>query len=209
MADIGKIISRPSEYLAETGVPQLVGGTVFFLFGSSVLIQHVLPKGFMDEEILRWISICCAGAAMLGARALKQRIVFPRGGYVEPRLNPALRFINVATLVAIAVLAIFAMAWPGHLPHLPYLGSRFREPGFAIAFAIMCLGAGWQQKSTAMMGFGFYLAGLAPLLWLPESRNERFAWLEVGIGVPLAVAGAVRLRRFLKANPRPVETTNG
>ena len=202
MADIDKIISRPSEYLAETGVPQLLGGAVFSFFGSSVLIQHVLPKGFLDEEILMWISICCAGAALLGARALKRRIVFPRGGYVEPRPRPAVKFALVAFVAAVILIAIFG---PMRLPHMQ---SRFREPGFAIAFAIICLAAGWQQKSTSRMVFGFYLAGLAPLLWIPESSNERFAWLEVGMGAPQAVAGAIRLRRFIKANPRPLETTN-
>jgi hypothetical protein len=209
VADIDKVIRRPSEYLAETGVPQLLGGAVFFFFGSSVLIQHVLPKGFMDEEILGWISICCAGAALLGARTLKRRIVFPRGGYVEPRSHPAVRFTSVAVFAAGTALAIFAIAWPGRLPRLPLMHSRFTEPGFAIAFAIMCLAAGWQQKSTSRMVFGFYLVGLAPLLWLPERGIERQAWLEVGVGAPLVVAGAIRLRSFLKANPRPLETTNG
>lgn len=202
MTDIDKITSRPNEYLAETGVPQLLGGAVFFFFGSSVLIQHVLPKGSMDEEILMWISICCAGAALLGARALKRRIVFPRGGYVEPRPHPAVKFAMVAFVAAVILIAIFGPM------RLPYRGSRSREPGFAIAFAVICLAAGWQQKNTSRMVFGFYLAGLAPLLWIPESSNERFAWLEVGIGAPAAVAGAIRLRRFLKVNPRLVETTN-
>lgn len=208
MVNIDKVISRPSEYLAETGVPQLLGGAIIFFLGSSVLIQQVLPKGFMDEEILGWISICCAGAALLGARTLKRRIVFPRGGYVEPRPHPAVRFIYIATLAVGAALAVFAMVWPGPLPHLPYMGSRFREPGFAIAFAIICLISGWKGKSTPAIWFGIYLVGLAPLLWLPEGRNERFAWLEVGVGAPQAVAGAIRLRSFLKANPRLLETTN-
>src|SRR5258708_9663963 len=91
--DIDKIASRPREYLAETGVPQLVGGLIFFFLGSAVLIQQRLPKGFMAQEMPQWIATCCCLAVLLGARALKRRIVFPRGGYVELRPRPAFRFI--------------------------------------------------------------------------------------------------------------------
>jgi hypothetical protein len=202
VTDIDKITSRPSEYLAETGVPQFVGGAGIFLLGSGVLIQHVLPKGFM-AEIPEWIAICCAGAALLGARALMQRIVYPRGGYVEPRARPVVMFINVVYGAVLTALAIFPIAWPGRLPH-----ERLVEPGFAIVFAIECLVYGWKRKSTSMMWFGVYLAAIAPMLWIPERCDERFAWLEVAAGPPLAVIGAIRLRRFIKANPRPVETTN-
>ena len=204
MSDIDKITGRPGQYLAETGVPLLAGGVIFVLLGGSVLIQRALPRGFIAQEAPGFIAFCCAGGALLGAKALKRRIVFPRGGYVEPRASPAFRFMRAASVAAVALVGIFAMAWPGRLPHME---SRVLEPGFAIAFAIICLASGWQQKSKSMMGFGAYLVGLAPLLWMmPGSDYERLSWLEVGVGAPLAVAGAIRLRSFLKANPKPVET---
>jgi hypothetical protein len=216
VADIDKITRRPNEYLFETGVPQLVGGLIVFFFGSSVLIQQVLPKGFIAQELPGWIAICCAGAALLGARALKRRIVFPRGGYVEPRPHPAVRFVVVACVAVLVAVVILPMAWLRRLPHTE---SRLVEPGLAIFLAILYLASVWQKKSTSkmkgfkkstsMMGFGVYLAAIAPLLWwLPVGNYERGAWLQVAIGAPLAVAGAIRLRSFLKANPRPVETTN-
>jgi hypothetical protein len=203
VTNVDKITGRPSQYLADTGVPLLAGGLIFALLGSSVLIQQVLPKGFIAQETPRWIAICCAGAVLLGARAVKQRIVFPRGGYVQPLPHPALRFMRVASFAAVVAVAIFAMTWPGRLPHAE---SRLIEPGFAMAFAIICMATGWQQKSRSIMGFGAYLVGLAPLLWILESGYERGSWFEVGVGAPLAVAGEIRLRSFLKANPKPVET---
>jgi hypothetical protein len=204
--NIDKVIGRPREYLAETGVPQLLAGLVFFFLGGGVLIQQMLPKGSITQEIPKWISLCCVGAVLWGARNLKQRIVFPRGGYVEPRVRPALRFMFAASLAVAAALGILAIAWPGHQPHLD---SRLIAPGFAIAMAILCLAAGWKQKSTSMVWFGIYLAGFAPLLWwMPGSNYERISWLQVGIGVPLAIAGAIRIRSFLKWNPIPVGPTN-
>jgi hypothetical protein len=152
------------------------------------------------------IALCCAGAVLWGARNLKQCIVFPRGGYVEPRPRPALRFSFAATIALAAALGILAIAWPGHQPHLE---SRLIAPGFAIAFAILSLAAGWKQKSTSMMWFGVYLVGVAQLLWwIPGSNYARMSWLQVIVGASLAMAGAVRLRSFLRANPRTVEPTN-
>jgi hypothetical protein len=203
---IDKVIDRPRAYLAETGVPLLAAGLGFFFLGGGVLIQQMFPKGSMTQESPKLISLGCVGAVLWAARNLKQRIVFPRGGYVEPRVRPAIRFMFAASVAVAAALGILAIAWPGHQPHLE---SKLIAPGGAIAFAILCLAAGWKQKSTPMMLFGVYMAGLAPLLWwMPVSNYERLSWLQVGAGAPQAVAGAVRLRNFLRANPTPVEPTN-
>lgn len=206
MADIKKLASRPQEYLAETGVPQIVGGLIWFFLGSSVLVQRVLPKALTDRQLPVWIAIGCAAAAMLAARALKQRIVFPRGGYVQPRSRPAARSTLVAGIALVVAFGIIAIIWPDRVPRME---SRLMAPGFALAFAIICLVSGWRQSSSAMMLFGVYLACLAPILgWMPLNNYERMSCLEVGAGVPLAVAGAVRLRSFVRANPRQVGTTN-
>jgi hypothetical protein len=205
VADINRIASRPRRYLAETGVPQLVGGLGFLILGTSVLIQPAFPTTGS------WIGGCCAGAVLLGARVLKQRIVFPRGGYVELRTRPALLFILLSCFAAAVALPIFAIMWPESLRWVTgIMESRLIDPGFAIGFAIICLASGWREKSTLMMWFGFYLLCLAPLLWwVPVNNYERGAWLKVGVGAPLTLAGIVRLRSFLKANPRPVEMANG
>jgi hypothetical protein len=91
---------------------------------------------------------------------------------------------------------------------LPPMESRLIEPGLAVFGGVLLLAPGWPQKSTSRMWLGVYLLGLAPLLWLPERGIERMAWLQVGMGAPQAIAGAIRLRSFLKANPRLMETTN-
>jgi hypothetical protein len=183
-----------------------MAGVILFLLGSAVLIQQVLPKGSIARGIPTVIALCCAVAVLWGARAVNQRIVFPRGGYVEPRHYPASRFISVTFLALVVVLGILVIAWPEHQPNLE---SRFIVPGFAIAFAILCLAAGWKQKSTSMILFGVCLTGVAPLLWwIPGDDYERMSGLQVVMGTALAVAGAVRLRSFLRANPKPVEPTN-
>jgi hypothetical protein len=157
-----------------------------------------------------WVGTGCAIAAMLAITAIKRRVVFPRGGYVVPvgRTRRWLYLGISAITVAIAVaIWAFAPSTSGH--RLDFLESRLVWPGFAITFSAICLSGGLQQKSASKIYFGVYLACLAPLLWwLPVSTYEQSACLEVAAGAPLAIGGAVRLRRFLRANPTPPEPRN-
>lgn len=207
MPDIDQIASRPRVYLSETGVPQLMGGVIFVVLGTTVLIQQVLLEGPIAQLITQWTGILCAGAVLWGARALRRRIVFPRSGYAEPRVTPASRFLFWGPMAAAVALGIFAIAMPGHLPHME---SRLIAPGFGILFAILLLAAGWRQRSALTMWFGVYFIALARLLWwIPGTSYELMAALQVGAGIPLAVFGALRLRSYLKGNPMPVEPVNG
>jgi hypothetical protein len=207
MADFDAIARRPVAYLAETGAPQLGSGLIFFFLGSSVLIQRSLPRTPLYLMVEPWIGTCCAIAVMLTIAAIKRRVVFPRGGYVVPigRTRRWL-YLGVTVLVAVAIWA-FARSTPGH--RLDFLESRLVWPGFAITFSVICLSGGLQQKSASTIYFGVYLACLAPLLWwLPVSIYEQSACLQVATGAPLAIGGAVRLRRFLRANPTSPEPRN-
>jgi hypothetical protein len=202
MPDIEKLTRRPAEYLTDTGIPQLMGGTVWFLLGSGVLIGQRLQAG-TGLLVLQWTSVCCAFAVILAARALKRRIVFPRGGYVELRPRPSFRFSFVITLSVAAGISVFAIARPRHLPSMD---THLMAPGFAIAFAAIFIVSGWKLRSRLLILFGVYLLAIAPLLErVPGGSYTGMSWLEVGIGIPLAVAGAIKLKQFLKANPMPAE----
>jgi hypothetical protein len=107
-------------------------------------------------------------------------------------------------------MLVIVLTFLAPLGYLPRLDQRLVVPGFAILFAAITLAYGWRDKSPLMISFGLYLLCLAPLLWwLPVSSVERGASLKVGAGAPLALGGAFILRRFLKANPRRLETSNG
>jgi hypothetical protein len=206
MPDLDKIASRPSVYLFETCVPQLMSGLIFVVLGTTVLIQQVLVKGPVAQLITQWMGVFCAGAVLWGARALRRRIVFPRSGYAEPRVAPVSRFLFWGSMAAIVALGIFAIALPGQLQHMD---NRLFAPGFGILFAILLLATGWRQKSALMMWFGIYFIALAQLLWwMPGTNYELMSALQVGAGLPLAAFGALRLRSFLRANPMPMEPAN-
>jgi hypothetical protein len=137
VADIEKMASRPRDYLSETGLPLLTGGLIFIILGGGVLIQQLLPRGSVAQLVMQWIGVCCSGVVFFGANVLRRRIVFLRGGYVVPRIQPSSRAILLGGLVVVAGLGIFVFALPGRL-HL--VEDRFIPPGFAICVAISLSG---------------------------------------------------------------------
>jgi hypothetical protein len=201
MDDIQKIAGRPAEYLAGTGLPQLSGGSIFFFVGSAVLVQNILPKTSAAHDVPLWVAIFCEGAMLLIVRALKNRVVAPRGGYVElqPRWGSGImQWVSLAIALAMAALA-----------YTFHMESRLVWPAFAVLGALICVAWGRQVKSSLLMWFALYVVCLAPLLWwMPLSNLLRGAWFSVAMGAPIAVIGVIRLRGFLRTTSMPVETTH-
>jgi len=207
MPDIDRIANRPAAYLAETGVPQLAGGLVFVFLGCSVLVRRLLPQdnSVLDYQLaLQIAGVCCAGAVLWFGRFLKHRVVFPRGGYVQPQTRKS-RYFLILIVPLLGLLVTLSGLGP-----VFHLDSRLVAPGFAIAFSVVFAVSGWQQKKPSMIWAGGYFAALAPFLWwLPTGNYERISFLQVAGGIALAAAGVIRIKGFLKANPRPVEMSNG
>ena len=209
MADIDRIADRPRAYLAGTGVLPLMSGLLFFISGSFALVQSQLMRTpeYRDYGLMvQYAGLCCAGAVIWGVAAIKRRMVFPRGGYVQlPDRN---RQIVVALGVVLGgiMLTLMASRWP---ETRLYLDSRLVAPSFAIVFAVLCLLSLWKKRHLSTLGFALYLLCLAPVLWwMPGNSYERMSALSVAVGPPLAITGVIRLRRFLRTNPVGVETPN-
>src|SRR3984957_5815509 len=105
MADIDKIASRPAEYVSQTGWNLIELGLIFVVWGATVLIQEVLLKGAVAQIVAVWLGFGVGAALLLGAKNLRQRTTFPRGGYVVPRIQPSTRAIVFGGVIVTTVLA--------------------------------------------------------------------------------------------------------
>ncbi len=212
MPDVDKLSRRPMEYLWETGVAPLTVGTAFFLLGTADLLQRILPQTELAQQGIKWLALCFVVAVLWGMRSIKDRVVSPRGGYVE--LEPAqpkwLLWIVLATLL-VSLLLVYTLNPVGSPSGHSFLDNdKLIVPGFAVLFGVISLYEGQKRKMSLLLAYGIYLICLAPLIWwLPFSATERFGLLQSGTGGPLAVFGAMRLRAFLKANPNPVDLVTG
>jgi hypothetical protein len=206
MPDVDKLSKRPAEYLWETGVAPLTVGMGFFLLGSAELLRRILPQTDLAQQGIKWLALCFVVAMFWGMRSIKDRLVSPRGGYVE--LEPArpkwLLWLLLPALLVSLVL-VYALTPAGNpIGHNFLDNDKLIVPGFAVLFGVISLYEGRMGKIPVL--FFVYMVCLALLIWwLPLSAMERFGLLQSGTGGPLAIFGAMRLRAFLKANPKPVD----
>ena len=209
MADIDRIADRPRAYLEGTGLMQLTSGLVFFTLGVFALVESKLmasPEYRDYGLVVQYAGLCCTGAVLWGISAIGRRMVFPRGGYVQLS-HPNRRWrVAVGAVVVSAGLTLIVSRWP---EARLYLDSRLLAPSFAVVFAAICLASFLKERRVGTMGLGLYLLFLAPVLWwIPGGSYERMSAFSAAVGLPLAVTGAWRLRRFLKAHPLGAATPN-
>lgn len=210
MPDVDKLSRRPAEYLWETGVAPLTVGTGFFLLGSAELLQRILPQTDLAQQGIKWLALCFVVAMFWGMRSIKDRVVSPRGGYVElESAHPKWLLWLLLPALLVSLVLVYALNPVGNPSGHTFLDNdKLIVPGFAVLFGVISLYEGRMRKMPVL--FGIYMGCLALLIWwLPLSATERFGLLQSGTGGPLAIFGAMRLRAFLKANPKPVDLTIG
>jgi hypothetical protein len=194
MASVDELRMRPWNYVYDSGVPWLMAGLVSLINGSAGLITHRLPLHY--QTIPSLVAIVCMLLVYLAARQVNLRIVTPRGGYVEPddRFDPRNLIwipITLAGEAAIIWLLRFVTGFDT---------AQVLWPGFAICLAFIIAGVGRQITRPRMYWFALYLLAMsAVLLW--ARVGAEMTWFTIGIGVPLTVLGAMRLRKFLEENP--------
>lgn len=194
---IDDMISRPSQYWNEDGLIEIFVGLMALvpalLFGLVAKIQEVPPIVLP----FAWITVILLLKRMLGA--LKERVISPRTGYIVPAAS---RTVKIVAILLVLVSAMAYEIW-GPFTHMDQIWGRV--PGFlwALFFSAAFL---WGWLQARQLHF-LFLAGV-PLfaeVWIFRSaldlRNAIF-WLLVAQGVALVFSGALRLRSFLKVNPR-------
>jgi hypothetical protein len=97
------------------------------------------------------------------------------------------------------VFLIWFLARGGHTFDLGHFSAA---PYFAFLVALIVSCSTWEKKTRLGYWFAGYLVCLgATLLYLQPDAFAGMSWLQIGIGGPMAVYGAIRMRRFMEENP--------
>ena len=97
---IGNLLDRPKRYSNIDGVVELGGGFMCLGFALLQWLQVHAPR----HSVWHRIWVCCIYAGLMfsimhyGSRAIKQRITYPRTGFVEYRKRWRPRFIAMVVL---------------------------------------------------------------------------------------------------------------
>lgn len=198
-------LTRPQRYWYVDGLAELAGGVVIFLVGLCYAIAALLPEGLASGLVIGiGQPALVLGAAWISRRVvrdLKERVTYPRTGYVEYRQpggpNRWARVLLVA-LVAFGISALTALLGRG-LPDRvwPLL------TGLLLALAIAYLGARIGLKRFyAVAGFSL-LAGAA--IYLLDLAGSWPAALIFGSeGLAWVISGLLTLVHYL-GNTRPLD----
>lgn len=198
--DLAEVEGRPLRYWYLDGIPDLVLGAVWILWGVAFLIPNYLPKGSwlgIYWSIVPAILVASGVAANWLTKKLKTKYTFPRAGYVEfnePSRSQLLTGILLACLIAAALAGVIALARTHDIADLsaPGLGALMAGAFLVVSKRRRLRHWVWLSAAALVLGLALYPLKLG---WMGMQ------WVLVVIGTASVVVGALRLRAFLKTVP--------
>jgi hypothetical protein len=196
-SELDDLEQRPRRYWHVDGIPELVMGGIWILWGAAVLIGEALPRG--PGFVVYWLTVP-AVLALSGFASrwlvirLKERLTYPRTGYVdypEPTRGTRVMAAAIAIVVAAAMAGVLLTGRAAG-------AANVAAPAVGVVLSLGFLVTSVRQRAPHLLALaGVALAlgiagGVVKLGW--TSLN----WLFVGLGLAAAGVGAWRLRRYLQ-----------
>lgn len=201
-ADLRELEQRPKRYWNVDGIPELMMGLVWMVWGAALIYGEALPKGRGSNwywMVVPMVLVLSGVVSNWAVKKLKERLTYPRTGWVEMK-EPSRGVRQLAAGIAVVSAgALAAMIVTGRVNGLEHTAT----PGIGLVLSLSFVIASIRQKAPHMLalaavalvlGFSF---GMLKLGW--ESLSWMFLWL----GLAAALVGGWRLRRYLAANRMP------
>lgn len=198
--NLADIAGRPRRYWDVDGLPELMMGLLWMIWGGAWLFGQTLPRDdwrfnaywMFTPVILAFGSY----AAIWATKRLKRRLTFPRTGYVEwrePSRSARLAAAAAAIVAASALVLIGAKAGPGT--------DRLAAPALGVILSLGFVVASLTQRAPQYLA----LAAVAIALGLVfGARNLGWTganWMFVILGAASVAIGGVRLALFVRKHP--------
>ena len=199
--NINQIVRRTRRYWYDDGFLEIAQGVLFLVIAGLLWVQGLTSAGSFWFQIL---SIGVVLTAIVGTivthnfvATLKQRVTFPRTGYVafQRETNRNRYWIVGATALAVAIVIIAGGRWLDNLPLVAALvlaaafvtmGGRLGALRFYIPAAL-----------AVVLGAGVAMAGL--------SEGPALAVILGGMGLAEIIIGSVVLLRYFGQKPSSPE----
>jgi len=196
--DIHDVTLRAQQHWAEDGLSEIMVGLLFVIMGGGLLVKLVLPRWITLHLLSSALTVAGALALSWGFKKLKERITFPRSGYVALPEPTRMRWVFLFAMFGVVAVAT-ALGLATHFLTIPVV---------AAVFAACFLWGGLRYQQTSMLWEALLTLLFAVVsTWFTNLGGVAgVLTLMVMIGTSMAIIGGFRLRRFLKANPQPQET---
>ena len=191
---------RAQRYWNADGLPELMMGLLWIVWGAAWLVGQGLPRGSMSNFYWTFtplLLVVTGLAAVWATKKLKSRITFPRTGYVEwkPPSGPRqLGGAGSAALIACVMVVVLTRSRTEGWEHLaaPLVGAVI-----AVGLAI----AAFVQRAPYLM----IVAGASIVLGFALGSTvqgwDGLNWMLVALGATTSIVGGVRLWRFVRTHP--------
>jgi hypothetical protein len=193
---------RAVRYWYDDGLVEIGIGLLFLLLTALFAVEGLAPAGSLPA----WFSalglpvLLLGGMIVLGlsVRAVKERLTYPRTGFVAyPRKHPARKWLaGLIGAVVSLLLVLFLAARPDWIAALPAL------QGAAVAVVLLLLSYRSGVLRLAVQGLLGIVAGF--IVSLAGVGTSIGTALVLGtIGLASLTSGVIVLSRYLRATPPP------
>ena len=200
------IEQRVKRYWYTDGIGELIGGGMFILLGIYFALQGFLGQNSMIGGILQVSLILVMIGGMAVSRrlinTLKTRLTYPRTGYVEYQVDEQkMKFRRVWVMILAFVISALTMVF---VRLFQAFDSIVAVTGVAVGLILVILRA----KSAGVSRF-YILGAISIALGLALSMSGWSNGYNLGLfyglmGLCFMLSGGWTLRRYLEANPLPV-----
>jgi hypothetical protein len=202
--DFADLSRRPLKHWSMDGIPEITMGSLWILWGGSMLLSDVLPPGDATDSfrtMLPFVLVISALAVNRLTKTLKAKITEPRTGRVvlaDPSVAARIATAAIAGIAAAGLVGLIATAKAVAWEH-------FITSGVAIMIALALVVGAIRTQAPHLL----WLAGFALLLgawmFLTDAGTHGFNWMLLALGSASVVLGTIRLRQFLRQNPPPMD----
>lgn len=204
--DLKEIERRPKQYWNADGLPDLLFGFVWILWGIGFLLPELLPAGKW-RSYYGWVSLAflvvSGYVANWAIKKLKQRLTFPRTGYVEWRkpgigARVAVMILAAAVAAGTALLASHGKEW-GIADYAPPAAALFFAVGYLLA-------AIWHKLPHLLYSSALSLVLAGVIAWTRMDLQQAWILFLLCLGVLSCLVGFIRLRIFMQQNQQQPES---
>lgn len=195
-------LDRSQRYWISDGIPEIVMGGFWLIWGSVVLLPTLFPKRAPARLMQVLLIVAMSAAGLLMKRLIhgwKERVTFPRTGYIELRQPSTLLRYGVPVLafvIAVAFAVLVRFSDRSVLEWMPL--------GLGLLLAIGMLQASWKMRTVRLAVFSVVVAAVAiavSVLRLQEDRSIALTLLTAGLAC--VADGLLVLRSYKRAHPMP------
>lgn len=191
---------RAQRYWTIDGLPELLMGALWIVWGAAFLAGEALPRGpawnvywMFTPAVLAFSGV----AAVWAIKQLKARITFPRTGYVEwkePSRPQRLLTAAVAILTAMLLVVIISTGRARGV-------ESAAAPALGVILSLGFLVASVRQRAPYLLALAAVALTLAVVFGTVARGWYSVNWMFIALGAAAVVVGTIRLRIFLRKHP--------